>query len=147
MITEQGEQFHYIGLPISIYENIVRRLDRYLGDEEKLVFSILAGCNPNTLQIQLPQNILSALFDIDKIKVVSLFGNFRLNTSRLVDVLISTAIDQGLLFTQISSLLTFFENQGLINRRSNPVNSKSAKIFTYVILYFAVVLTEGCMIL
>lgn len=127
VITEQGEQFHYIGLPISIYKNIVRRLDRYLGDEEKLVFSILAGCNPNTLQIQLPQNILSALFDIDKIKVVSLFGNFRLNTSRLVDVLISTAIDQGLLFTQISSLLTFFENHGLINRRSNPVNSKSAK--------------------
>ncbi|MGL9732349.1 MAG: hypothetical protein ACR5KX_06385 [Wolbachia sp.] len=108
---EEVGQFCYMDLPIYIYENI---LNENSNIEERFVFSILTGSDPNQMQTQLSQNELRALFEIDE----TLFGNIdssRLKTSRLLDVIIIAAVpeSQSQLFIQISNLLTFIENQNL----------------------------------
>ncbi|BAP00133.1 hypothetical protein [Wolbachia endosymbiont of Cimex lectularius] len=108
---EEVGQFCYMDLPIYIYENI---LNENSSTEERFVFSILTGSDPNQMQTQLLQNELRALFEIDE----TLLGNIdssRLRTPRLLDVIIIAAVpeSQSQLFIQISNLLTFIENQNL----------------------------------
>ncbi|MGL9688183.1 MAG: hypothetical protein ACR5K6_00045 [Wolbachia sp.] len=50
---EEVGQFCYMDLPIYIYENI---LNENSSTEERFVFSILTGSDPNQMQTQLSQN-------------------------------------------------------------------------------------------